>query len=214
MSRPVTGIFWLPLVAIVAFAAGILVYWSLPRAIPERPEIAGFVLGEPRALPAFTLIDGDGNPFRTEDFRNAWSFVYFGFTYCPDICPMSMAVLANVKRRLEERNIDDHYYLVSVDPRRDTPDRMQEYVRYFDPDFRGLTGPADELGRFATAAGIVYEVPEQPQDENYSVGHSSTVTLINPDGNIQAFLTEPFDAEQIAADFVRIQEYYSAVHQR
>lgn len=213
MSRPVSRVF-LPLVAIIAFAAGITAYWGLPRTIPERPEIAGFVLSEPRTLPAFTLVDGDGEPFGADAFRNAWSFVYFGFTHCPDICPMSMAVLANVKRRLEGRDVDDRYYLVSVDPRRDTPDRMQEYVRYFDPDFRGLTGPAEELDRFAIAAGIAYEVPEQPQDENYLVGHSSIVTLINPDGDIQAFFTSPFEAEQIAADFDRILEYHTALRQR
>lgn len=213
MSRPVSRVL-LPLIAIVAFAAGITAYWGLPRTIPERPEIAGFVLSEPRTLPAFTLIDDGGEAFGADDFRNTWSFIYFGFTYCPDICPMSMAVLASVKQRLEARDVDDHYYLVSVDPRRDTPERMQEYVRYFDPDFRGLTGPVEELDRFASAAGIAYEVPEQPQDENYLVGHSSIVTLINPDGNIQAFFTAPFDAEQVVADFDRILEHHKAQRQR
>lgn len=195
------------LVGLLAFALG---GWlsGLFRTGGAGPAEAttGYVLDAPRPLPEFELLDQHGEPFSHEDFRGGWSFIYFGYTYCPDICPMSMAVLAGVRQALGEagKAIDDRYYLVSVDPRRDTPERLGEYTAYFDPDFRGLTGDKLALDTFTRAAGVVYQVPDAPADEDYLVGHSSTITLINPDGAIQAFFTPPLEAEPIARDFEAI----------
>ena len=179
------------------------------REKSEPPlEINGFVVDDPRPLPEFSLVDGEGNAFQSGDFKGHWSFVYFGYTYCPDVCPMSLVEMAKVKRSLEsDRQIDnDRYYLVSVDPGRDTPQRIGEYVRYFDPSFRGLTGESEEIDKFVAAAGAIYELPETIEDDNYLVGHSSFITLLNPDGNVHAFFTTDLDGDKLAADFRRILE--------
>ena len=179
------------------------------RETAEAPlEINGFVVDVPRRLPEFSLIDGEGNAFQSGDFRGYWSFVYFGYTYCPDVCPMSLVEMAKVKRSLEnDQRIDnDRYYLVSVDPGRDTPERIGEYVRYFDPSFRGLTGDAEEIDKFVAAAGAIYELPETIENDNYLVGHSSFITLLNPDGNVHAFFTTDLDGDKLAADFRSILE--------
>lgn len=194
----------LVIVALAAFGLGA---WFALRPAPEPAEPAGggYVLDAPRDLPAFTLVDDRGRPFTDADFEGHWSLLYFGFTYCPDICPSALSVMAQVKEELDgEDGLDDRYFLVSVDPDRDTPERLAEYVKYFDPTFRGITGDFEQLDLLTTAAGAVYKVPEQPEDENYLVAHSSTLTLVDPEGRIHAIFTSPFDPAAIGADLARI----------
>lgn len=198
------------LVAIVAFGLGI---WAslqqgqdAGQGLGFGPEpTGGYVLEQPRALPAFELVDEQGTAFTNADFQGHWSLLYFGFTYCPDICPSALGVMAEVKRELDDvTDLDDRYYLVSVDPDRDTPARLAEYVTYFDPAFRGVTGAFDQLDIVTRAAGAVYKVPEAPESEDYLVAHSSTLTLIDPRGRIHAIFTSPFDAAAIARDLERL----------
>lgn len=118
-----------------------------------------------------------------------------------------------MKQALEQTRPDlvAHYYLVSVDPGRDTPQRLREYVAYFDPTFRGLTGEPDEIDKVAGAASVVYTITESKSGEPYLVSHSSTITLIDPDGNVHAIFTSPFVPDQIAADFTKVEARYSAL---
>lgn len=195
---------WL-LVGLVAFALGGW-YALSPRGGSDGPvtgsgdePIGGYVLDEPRSLPVFELVDEQGRAFTREDFQGHWSVLYFGFTYCPDICPSAMSVMAQVRTELAQaEGLDDRYYLVSVDPDRDTPQRLAEYVTYFHPEFRGLTGSFDQLDVITRAAGAVYKVPEAPADDDYLVAHSSTLTVIDPQGRVHAIFTSPFDPEAIA----------------
>lgn len=197
----------LALIAVAAFALG--GWLSLLRTGQDGTpaDMHSYVLDPPRPLPEFTMTDQDGEPFSARDFEGDWSFLYFGYSYCPDVCPMALAEMARVKRRLEGEGIDPgRYYLVSVDPRRDTPERLAEYVAYFDPDFRGLTGDTPAIDVVTRAAGVVYQVPEAPEDDDYLVGHSSTITLVDPDGRIHAIFTTPLVAEDIAREFGSISE--------
>ena len=188
-------------VALGAFGVG--AWLSLGRTPPLEPMERGYVLDAPRPLPTFELVDQAGAPFSERDFRGHWSLLYFGFTYCPDVCPSAMSVMAQIKGELDGAgDLDDRYYLVSVDPDRDTPERLAEYVTYFDPAFLGVTGDFAELDKLTLAAGAVYKVPEAPEDENYLVAHSSTLTLIDPEGRVQmrsavqtTRAAHPFDIE-------------------
>ena len=195
-------------VAVVAFGLGIWFSLQEGEIVGSGPEpTGGYVLDQPRALPAFELVDERGEAFTQANFEGHWSLLYFGFTFCPDICPSALGVMAEVKRELDAvEGLDDRYYLVSVDPDRDTPERLAEYVTYFDPAFRGVTGDFDQLDIVTRAAGAVYKVPEAPEDENYLVAHSSTLTLIDPRGRIHAIFTSPFDPAAIARDFARLGE--------
>ncbi len=192
-------------VAVVAFGLGAIFTLRSGAPGPADPDGPGYVLDEPRPLPAFTLVDDAGTPFASGDFQGHWSLLYFGFTYCPDVCPSALSVMAQVKAQLDaQEGLDDRYYLVSVDPERDSPERLREYVRYFDPEFRGLTGTFDQLDVLTLAAGAVYRVPEEPEDENYLVAHSSTFTLVDPRGRIHAIFTSPFEPGPIADRLTRI----------
>ncbi|NRB70281.1 MAG: SCO family protein [Xanthomonadales bacterium] len=192
------------LIGLGAFGLG--AWLALGPGAPKEPETkAGYVLDEARALPALSLIDEQGQPFTNADFEGQWSLLYFGFTYCPDICPSALGVMAQIKRELDDdASINDHYFLVSVDPERDTPERLREYVQYFDPSFQAVTGEFAQLDQFTRTAGAIYRLPEERAGEDYQVAHSSTLTLINPQGRLHAVFTAPFDAQLIAQDLQQL----------
>lgn len=177
---------------------------------PPPLEIGGYVLEPPRALPAAELVDESGAPFRPADFAGRWSFLYFGYTYCPDVCPLTLVELAALKKRLADERVaaTADYYLVSVDPKRDTPARLREYVAYFDADFRGLTGSPDALAALALSADSVFDVPEGEPGDNYLVSHSSNVVLLDPNGRVHAIFTPPHDPATLAADFTKVAARY------
>ena len=199
------------LVVIVAMAAAIVGgalgrhYWQTE----PPPKIGGYVLSEPKALPPVALVDEHGRPFAPADFTGRWSFLYFGYTYCPDICPLTLVELATLKKSLAEQLPDTptDYYLVSVDPRRDTPERLREYVTYFDASFHGLTGSLDDLKSLTQQTGSIFLVPANQTDDAYLVSHSSNIALVDPDGRLSAVFTSPHEPAQLAADFGLIVAY-------
>jgi protein SCO1 len=197
---------------IVAAAAAVAIlggalgrhYWRAPP-----PEIGGYVLPEPKALPQVELVDDQGQAFRPADFAGSWSFLYFGYTYCPDVCPLTLIELEAVKKRLAEQlpGTRTEYYLVSVDPARDTPQKLRDYVTYFDPEFHGVTGSLADLKSLADLTGSVFFVPEGQNDDAYLVSHSSNIALLDPQGRLAAVFTTPHEPKQLAADFERIVAY-------
>jgi protein SCO1/2 len=198
--------------AVGAAALGLAAWLYLDSKTAPPPAIAGYVLAQPRALPAVDLVDQDAAKFRSADFAGQWSFLYFGYTYCPDVCPLTLVELAGLKRQLAAELPAEPiaYYLISVDPHRDTPERLREYVLYFDPAFRGLTGSETELAALARATETVFDVPEDQADGNYLVSHSSNVVLLNPQGEVHAMFTPPHDSARLAADFARVAAHYAA----
>jgi protein SCO1 len=200
----------LALVAGVAAALGAATWWVLDDRTSPPPEIGGFVLPMPRPLPAVELVDEHGRPFRPHDFAGHWSLLYFGYTYCPDVCPLTLVALAAMKSQLPAPLAQRvEYYLVSVDPQRDTPARLREYVAYFDPSFHGLTGTPDALAALAEATYTLFEVPNEPDGDNYLVSHSSNVVLLDPAGQLYALFTPPQDPATMAADFTKVAEHHS-----
>ena len=139
------------------------------------------------------------------------SFLYFGYTYCPDVCPLTLVELNKLKLKLAADGFAEPsaYYFVSVDPMRDTPARLREYVAYFDPELRGLTGSAAALTALAQAADTVFDVPDDSGGDNYLVSHSSNVVLLDPNGRVHAVFTAPHDPPKVARDFTRIAARYN-----
>jgi protein SCO1/2 len=200
-------------IAAGAIALGVTAWLLLDArapAPPAPPAIGGYLVSPPRALPAVELVNEDGAPFRTADFAGHWSFLYFGYTYCPDVCPLTLVELANLKRTLAAERVDARaeYYLVSVDPERDTPERLREYVAYFDAELRALTGGSNELAVLAEATETLFDVPESDGGEHYLVSHSSNVVLLDPRGRVHAVFTPPQHGAALAADFTKVVALY------
>jgi len=195
------------LVAIVAIAAGILsARWVLQRQSGAQLGVAtATVLSPPRPLPPLDLVDQDNRPFDTSRLRGGWSLLFFGFTSCPDVCPVTMAALAQTSKLLADlpQELRPRVVMISVDPERDTPERLAGYVKAFDPTFVGATGTKAAVDELALRIGVV--IAKRPTDgDNYSVDHSSQVFLIDPDGALRALFSAPHTPKLIAEDYRRI----------
>lgn len=186
--------------------------WFTSRTPAEPLEISGIYLPDGKELNDFTLISQDEKPFTRADLQGHWTFVYVGYTFCPDACPMTLGYLNAMQQKLVAQNpaaeAETDYLLISVDPKRDTPARLGEYTAYYNPKFHGATGDPDELNRLARQLGVVYAFPDGQEGEFYTVDHSSTVLLFDPAGRLRAVLTPPHNPEVMAADFLKIREYY------
>jgi len=191
---------------IVAFAAGLLLARLLSPSRVELPQTErASVLPAPRALPPLDLLDQDGKPLAPKFFDGHWTLVFFGFTQCPDICPTTLATLAQVARLLEDlpAEAQPRVLLVSVDPERDTPERLAPYVRFFNPGFLGATGSREATAAVASAFGVPYAKVDLP-DGGYTLDHGSGVFVVGPSGGLQAYLSAPHEATTIANDYRRI----------
>ena len=192
------------LLLIVVIVAGFIKQISQPRVMTDSElKLNGaFMFDTPRALPDFELTDHHGGRFAVEDLRGHWTLMFFGFTYCPDICPTTMAFLARFVGELEglPEGEDTRVVMVSVDPARDTPERLAEYVPYFHPEFTGVTGEFLDIHRFATALNTPFrKVPGEAGD--YLVEHSANVVLINPRGDYHGFFKAPLDLAKMKVTY-------------
>lgn len=192
------------LVLIAVIVGGFIKQVSQPRVMTssELKLNGAFMFDTPRALPEFALIDHHGEAFTAESLKGQWTLVFFGFTYCPDICPTTMAFLARLVDELDglPAGDDTRVVMVSVDPARDTPERLAQYVPYFNEDFTGVTGEFLDIHRFATALNTPFrKVPGQ--DENYLVDHSANVVLINPRGDYHGFFKAPLDLAKMKVTY-------------
>ena len=192
------------LVLIGIIVGGFINQISQPRVMTssELKLNGAFMFDTPRALPEFALVDHHGEAFNGESLKGQWTLVFFGFTYCPDICPTTMAFLSRFVGELDglPEAEDTRVVLVSVDPARDTPERLAEYVPYFNPAFTGVTGDFLEIHRFATALNTPFrKVPGE--DGNYLVDHSANVVLINPRGDYHGFFKAPLDLAKMKVTY-------------
>ena len=152
-----------------------------------------FLFDTPRDPGEFSLIDHHGSPFTREDLIDQWTLIFFGFTHCPDICPTTMADLAELKAQLVGTEASDaRVVMLSVDPARDTPERLAQYVPYFHADFIGVTGDFTDILSFAQRLTAPFRKVSEP-DGAYQMEHSANVMLMNPRGDYHGFFRAPLD---------------------
>lgn len=196
------------IVAIVAIASGIFVFKkSFQLAQPEH----ALYYQTPRDVKPFTLVDHQGQNFGNEQLSGKWSWVFFGYTSCPDICPTTLQELNFNYQELKTVTADTQVLLVSVDPKRDTTERLSQYISYFNEEFIALTADHGQLFPFARNLGLMYAISDSEQ-ENYLVDHSASIVLINPQGKIAAIFKPEHklgeipivNGEQLVSDFAKI----------
>jgi protein SCO1 len=160
---------------------------------------------EPTAPAAgFTLTGPDGKALSLSDFRGKLVVLYFGYTSCPDVCPTTMAALAQAMRDLGAQADGIQVLMVTVDPQRDTPDRLNSYVTAFDPRFIGLSGTSDQIAGAAKAFGVVYQVHPGSSAANYLVDHTATTTVLDKDGRIRLIWPYGTPPEELTADLNKL----------
>jgi len=158
-----------------------------------------------REAPEFTLTNQEGVKVGLSDFKDKVVLIFFGYTHCPDICPMTMSVMNNVVEQLGDKADQVQVVFVTVDPKRDTEEKLKNYIPYYNESFIGLTGTAEEIDKVADDYNIFYSKEEVKSASDYLMGHNSSVFLIKPNGDL--FLKFPqnrMDPESIAGDIGRI----------
>lgn len=162
------------------------------------------ILPKSRELPALQLASTTGQHINTQALTDTWSLIFFGYTFCPDICPTTLAELRQLKKLLpEEVKSKLQVLMVSVDPNRDSTEQLQLYLHYFDPEFIGLTGELSDIQIFSNALSIPF-IPGDTSKPRYTVDHSGNLAIISPDGRQHGFIRAPLDIEKLAAQLPHV----------
>jgi len=190
------------LVAIVALVFGLTVNRVLSgkgHGDPAAMIDAGIILlPQSRTLPDLSLTNQLGEQVQVDELKGKWSLLFFGYTFCPDICPTTLAQLRELKSKMPKEAVDNlQVVLVSVDPNRDTPEQLKKYLGYFDPQFQGLTGELASIQKLANAVSIPF-IPGDTSKENYTVDHSGNLVVIGPDGTQRGFIRAPLNNAKLA----------------
>lgn len=191
------------LVAIVALVLGLTVNKVLTSKGQGDPTVlldAGIVLlPQSRNLPELSLTNQDGQAVAVDQLKDQWSLLFFGYTFCPDICPATLAQLRQLQGQLPPETLAKlRIVLVTVDPHRDTPEQLKKYLEYFDAGFIGLTGEEAIIQKLANGVSIPF-IPADTSKENYTVDHSGNLVLIGPDGKQRGFIRAPINNTKLAA---------------
>lgn len=191
------------LVAIVALILGLTVNRVLSgKGSGDQTALidAGIILlPQSRKLPDLMMTNQDGQPVQINEFKDKWTLLFFGYTYCPDICPTTLAQLRQIKSELPKDVLSRlRVVLISVDPARDTPQQLKQYLSYFDKDFVGLTGSVPDIQKLANGVSIPF-IPADTSKPGYTVDHSGNLALLGPDGNQRGFIRAPFNTQKLLA---------------
>ncbi|MEM7078840.1 MAG: SCO family protein [Pseudomonadota bacterium] len=194
----------------IAAVVGMFVY-----SVTRTPELSDaelrekgvFLLPTPRELTAFSLPAHDGGDFDLAALQGKWSFLFFGFTHCPDICPTSMSELGQVERELQQAypELAERFQgvLITVDPERDTLDLVGRYAQAFSPRFVGVSSDRDSTAAFASQVNAVFaKMPDG--DGGYTMDHTGNLVIINPYGHYHGFIKLPHTAETIRLAYLSL----------
>ena len=183
-------------IGIVIFFTGLAlgVYFFSPHTFH------GTVIQSPSPSFDFTLTGADGD-VSLSDFRGKLVVIYFGYTFCPDICPATLANVGQALRRMNESQSKDvQLIMISLDPERDTPKKLSEYVVHFYPSFIGITGSNEKLAEVISLYGIFYEKSAGSTTENYTIDHTATLLVIDREGYLKLVFPFGVTVDEIADD--------------
>ena len=191
-----TPLHWLLAIALLTAARGVLAV-----------NIKGEVMAKPAAVAHFTLTDQDEKPFTQEKLKGKWSLLYFGFTSCTTMCPVNLLQLSKFYLQLQSNGVTKgelpQVVFVSVDPARDTPAKMKEYVHHYNPDFIGLTGAPDQIKTLETFCATQHKANAAINGQ-YQVQHSALVYLVNPRQQLVASFYPPFYIDGLVKDYLAV----------
>jgi protein SCO1/2 len=187
----------------------------------ELRELGALVYDKPVALSPFALQDQYGQPFTEANLTGTWTLFFFGFTSCPDICPLTLTELSQFYRELESsgRNLDTQVVMVSVDPQRDSTEKLAQYMGTFHPDFIGLNGSFEQVSKLAKELYIAHSPPPMPAgdahaghgdmaSEDYLIDHSANILIINPEGLYQGFFDTAIQDDELTSAYEVIRADY------
>ena len=182
-------------VLLVAFVVG---WWSAPPSPQERlTQTAGVEMFAGGQVGDLSFINEYGDAVSLADLKGRWSLLFFGYTYCPDICPMTLMHMNRLMKRLSEAEREQlNVVLVSVDPERDKPEQLGQYMDYFNPEFKALTGNPDTMKKLAAQLNAFYARVDR-EDGGYLMDHSANIVLLDSELNYRGYIEPPHDPERM-----------------
>lgn len=201
---------WLLALGVALALSGAFLAWRhwpapAPPALPPAASLASATrVDDPVPLPAFALRTSEG-ALGNADLLGHWTLIDFGYTFCPDVCPTTLATLKEVRARLRSAGqAPPQALFISVDPARDTTERLRDYVRFFDPAFVAATGDDAALAPLARHLGVRYERHIGHGESHYAVDHSTGIYLVDPQGRLKATFSWPHDPAQMVDDYAQL----------
>jgi protein SCO1 len=198
-------------VSLIAISLGLLVSNQMTQQNSPSTAIKGMIPVAVELKP-FSLIDQNNNQVTAQQLKGQWSIVSIGYTSCPDICPATLQKYQQIRKILSDDSrysLDTQFIFVSVDPERDTVERLKAYLEYFSPDFVGLTGDNKQLKLFTDSIYASFIIPDTSK-ENYAVGHSAALHILNDQGRLQAIMSPPYTVNEVVSNYTNIREYLAA----
>ena len=183
------------LLLVAALAGGVL--WHESEKVPGLGRVVS--TGRADIGGPFQLTDQSGKRVTDKDFRGRYMLIYFGYSFCPDVCPTTLAVMAQALEKVGDRSRRVAPILITIDPERDTPKVLEDYVKAFGPTFVGLTGNAAEI-KEVEKKYRVYAVKKPLEGGNYGMDHSSVIYLMGPDGKLVSFYDEAISPDDLAKE--------------
>jgi protein SCO1/2 len=207
-SLPTIGVM---LGALAAIAVASWVAWSWIESDGARKGTGAVVQATVDIGGPFDLTDQHGKPVSDKTFRGRYMLIYFGYGYCPDVCPTELANMAAALDALGEKAKDVQPLFITVDPERDTPEFLADYVANFHPRLIGLTGTPDQIKAAAKAYKVYYAKAKKPGDADYLMDHTSFVYLMGPDGRFLSLFRGHTDPAAMAETIGRFMAERGAV---
>lgn len=186
-----------------------------PKIAAIKPPVLknGTVFPQARNVSAFQLTDFNNQPLTNEKLKGHWTMVFFGFTSCPMVCPTTLSNLSKTYQQLQtaQQQPMPQVLFISVDPERDTPKRMQEYLLSFNKDFIGATSNKEQIDKLAQEMSVLYmKIQKQgAKPDDYNIDHSGTILLLDPAGQLLAIFSPPQNPQELATDLQTIIKHYA-----
>lgn len=185
---------------------GLFTYFqSLPSLLEKKPSlITGKILVRPMEIDNFELIDQNNEVFNKKSLEGGWTVLFFGYTNCPDVCPTTIYKLAEIKNGIKEDlpSANFNTVLVTLDPDRDSTERLDEYIGYFDETMLGVTGTYENIQSFTSSLSVFYQ--RINKEEGYDFNHTASIFVFDKDGSLFATMSPANTVEEIESDFFTI----------
>jgi len=197
------------LASVLSGALLVTAYQKASRVTPQQlRNDALFVYDDPITLNAFSLTKHTGSPFTNTSLQGSWTLAFFGYTFCPDICPITMAAIKQFYDLLEASGEGENVQVVmiSVDPERDTEEVLKNYVTYFNPEFIGARGDYSDVYQLARNVNLTFAYT-RVDDENYLVNHNGEIMVMGPTGDNVGFLKAPYEPQRMLENFLALKSF-------
>jgi protein SCO1/2 len=190
------------LAIVLGFASALF----LLKPKPVQLQAVTWLGEQAKPLPVFELIDHNNKPFNNETIKGKWQLMFFGYTNCPDICPDTLTMLVNMVDQIKDEKVLEQLQItfISVDPERDSMEKMKAYVTYFNKDFMSARAEIDSVNTLTDATGILHYIVKSKDEDVYEVAHSGSLILVDPQSRFTGVFSSPHDSSKIAHDLTAL----------